>query len=74
MNLHQKHPQEIIDEYNLMDRVAADGYVYILIHWAMYGLHQSGRLANIELKKVIGAQGYYPSKYTPGLYRVWLRP
>ena len=54
-----------------MDLVAANGYVYIEIRRTMYGLRQSGRLANIELKKVIGAQGYYPSKYTPGLYRVW---
>ena len=51
-----------------MDLVAPDGYVYIEICQAMYGLQQSGRLANIELEKVIGKQGYYSYKYTPGLY------
>ena len=54
MRIHIKNiPQEIIDEYNLINLVAADGYFYIKIHRAMYGLCQSGRLANIELKKVI---------------------
>ena len=57
-----------------MDFVAADGYVYIEIRRTMYGLRQSGRLTNIELEKVIGAQGYYPSKYTPGLYLHKTRP
>ena len=75
MRIHIKNiPQEIIDEYIIMDLVAADSYVYIEIRRAMYGLRQSGRLANIKLEKVIGAQGYYPSKYTPGLYLHKIRP
>ena len=32
----------------------------------MYGLKQSRKLANQQLEKVLG--GYFPSKYTPGLY------
>ena len=66
-----KIPQEIIDEYNLMDLVEPDGCVYIEIQHAMYGLHQSGRLTNNELEEVLGAQGYYPSKYTLVLYYVY---
>ena len=40
----------------------------------MYGLRQSGRLANQEVEKVIEKQGYYPSKYTPGLCLHKTRP
>ena len=69
-----KIPQEIIDEYNLMNLIEPDSYVYIEIRRAMYGLRQSGRLANNALEKVLGAQGYYPSKYTPGLYLHKTRP
>ena len=35
-------PQEIIDEYNMMQYVEADGYAYVEITGAMYGLAQSG--------------------------------
>ena len=34
----------------------------------MYGLKQAGKLANKQLKKVLATGGYFPSKYTPGLY------
>jgi len=75
MRIHIKNiPQEIINEYNLMDLVAPDGYVYIEICRAMYGLQQSGHLTNIKIEKVIGKQGFYPSKYTPVLYLYKTRP
>ena len=58
MRIHIKNiPQAIIDEYNLLDPVAHDGYVYIEIRRAMYSLRQSGRLTNVKLEKVIGAKG-----------------
>jgi hypothetical protein len=34
-------PQEIIDQYNLLAKVAADGYVYMEIRKGMYGLARS---------------------------------
>ena len=46
-------PQEVIDEYKLKDKVAADGFVYIEIRRAMYGLKQAGKLANDQLQKVL---------------------
>lgn len=66
--------QEIIDEYKLLDKVAKDGFVYIEIRRAMYGLKQSGKLANIELKAVLAKAGYHPTEHTPGLYTHKTRP
>ena len=34
----------------------------------MYGLKESGYLANIELKRILALQGYEASKFTPGLF------
>ena len=55
-------PQEIIDEYDAMQYVEADGYVYVEITGAMYGLSQSGRIANIDLQKHLAKYNYYPTK------------
>jgi hypothetical protein len=59
-------PQQIIDEYNLTDIMEADGWCYVEIRKAMYGLKESGFIANQELKVVLAKQGYIPSKFTPG--------
>jgi hypothetical protein len=40
-----KIPQEIIDKYNVLDKVK-NGYVYICINKGVYGLPRAGRLAN----------------------------
>lgn len=58
--------QQIINQYNFNDLVAddgndliaSDGNVYMEIRRAMYGLKQSGMLANKELKKVLAQAGY----------------
>ena len=34
----------------------------------MYGLQESGYIANIELKRILGLEGYVPSRFTPGLF------
>jgi hypothetical protein len=67
-------PQEIIGEYNLTDIMEADGWCYVEIRKAMYGLKDSGFLANQELKTVLAKEGYIPSKFTPGLYTHNIRP
>ena len=67
-------PQEIIDEYNLNEKVADDGYIYIEIRRAVPGLRQSGALAHQQLKLVLGKEGYYASKFTPGLFLHQTRP
>ena len=61
-------PQEIIEEYNLTTIVHEDGYCYGEFRKAMYGFQESGYRANIELKRILGLEGYVPSKYTPGLF------
>ena len=62
-------PQEIIDEYKAMEYVDIDGYVYCEITGAMYGLAQSGRIANQDLQKHLAQYGYYPARRTPGLWK-----
>ena len=44
-------PQEIVEQYNLKDLVAADGYVYMEIRKVMPGIKQSRRLASDQLTK-----------------------
>ena len=34
----------------------------------MYRLRETGYIANVELKRVLGLEGYIPSKFTPGLF------
>ena len=34
----------------------------------MYGLRESGYLANVELKIILELEGYIPSKFTQGLF------
>ena len=38
----------------------ADGWCYVEIQKAMYGLKESGFIANQELKIILGKQGYIP--------------
>ena len=45
-------PAEFINEYNLMDYVHANGWVYFKIFNGIYGLLQSGSLANISSTNV----------------------
>ena len=66
-------PQEIIDEYHLMD-IAIDGWVYIEISKGMYGLPQSGKIAQEQLEKRLNKKGYYQSTIIPGLWTHKWRP
>jgi hypothetical protein len=61
-------PKEIINEYNLKDIMEADGWCYVEIHKEMYGLKESGFIANQELKVILAKQGYIQSKFTLGLF------
>ena len=62
-------PQDIINQYNLKDLVAADGYVYMDIIKGMPGLKQSGRLASDRLTTNLERNGYAPVSHTPSLWR-----
>ncbi|KAL7474350.1 hypothetical protein ACHAW6_000323 [Cyclotella cf. meneghiniana] len=61
-------PQEFITKYNLTHHVW-DGWIYFKIIQGVYGLPQSGILANKLLKKCLNQSGYYQLNATPGLWR-----
>ena len=61
-------PQEIINEYNLLELVDEEGFVFIEILKGMYGLPQSGRLANDKLARTLAPHGYYQARHTQGLW------
>ena len=61
-------PQEIIDQYNLMD-IQVDNYVYIKIVKGMPGLKQAARLANDRLIAHLQPYGYAPVPHTPSLWK-----
>jgi hypothetical protein len=67
-------PPEIIDKYNLRDKVDDKGFVYVRIELGMYGLPQAGLLANKLLAQRLQIDGYYQCQYTPGLWRHVWRP
>ena len=67
-------PQEIIKEYKLHNIVSKEGSIYIMAIRGMYGLSQSGLLANELLEKRLNKHGYFQSKYIPGLWKHEWRP
>ena len=62
-------PQETIDQYNMKDPAAADGYVYMEIIKSMPGLNQAGRIAINRLTKNLEMNGYAPVPHTLSLWR-----
>jgi hypothetical protein len=62
-------PDEIIKEYNLQELVTEDGSIYIQANKGMYGLPQSGLLANELLERRLNKHGYRQSKLVPGLWK-----
>ena len=67
-------PEEIIEEYGLRNKVTSDGSIYIQANRGMYGLPQSGLLANELLEKRLNKRGYHQSKLVPGLWKHKWRP
>ena len=65
--------QHFIKEYNLLEKVYK-GSVWIEIRRSIYGLPQSGKLANEDLRNKISPHGYYEVKHTPGLWKHISRP
>ena len=61
------------EQYNL-DKLAKNGFVYLEMRRAVWGLPQAGILANKLLRKRLLPHGYYECKHTPGLWRHLTRP
>jgi len=67
-------PDDIVQHYNLADKVSPDGYVYVEIRRGMYGLPQAGLIAQQLLEKRLNRAGYRQSKLTPGFWTHDWRP
>ena len=61
-------PQEFIDQYDLSEKVH-NGFVYCAIIRCMYGLPQSGILANKLLRERLSDHGYFKMPHTPGFWK-----
>ena len=66
-------PPNIIKHYNLQPLIR-DGYVYAQINRAIYGLKQSGKIANQDLIAHLRKSGYHPVPLTEGLFVHKTRP
>ena len=60
-------PPDIVQDYNLTSKVS-NGNVYAKVTKGMYGLPQAGKLAHDDLVRHLARGGYFPTKYTPGLF------
>ena len=67
-------PEEIVSQYGLRNKVTPGGQVYMEVNKGMYGLPQSGLLANKLLATRLNANGYYQSKLVPGFWQHETRP
>ena len=61
--------QDFIDKYNLQNFVDANGWVYFQIRNGVYGLPQSGDMAQALLEKHLKFHDYYQCPLTPRLWR-----
>ena len=67
-------PETVIAHYNLCEKATPDGFVYVSIKRGMYGIPQSGILAQTLLKMRRNDHGYRQSKTTSGLWTHAWRP
>ena len=66
-------PDHIKKQYS-MEASAHNGFVYLEIRKAIYGLPQAGILANKLLRKRLAPHGYFEVAHTPGLWKHVTRP
>ena len=67
-------PQDIIDQYDLTNKVDHNGNVHCEVRRGMYGLPQAGIIAQELLEERLKAAGYSQSKITPGYWKHEWRP
>ena len=67
-------PESVIAHYNLCEKLTPDGFVYVAIKQGMYGIPQSGILAQTLLETRLNAHGYHQSKITTDLWTHEWRP
>ncbi len=66
-------PEWIVKQYELMKHVL-NGFIYLKMRRAMWGLPQGGILANKLLQRRLLPHGYYKCNNTPGLWKHERRP
>ena len=64
-----KFPKDIQEYYNFQDIATNDGYIFIKIKKAMYGLKQAAVLAYQLIKNTLEPHGYYPVIGTTGMWK-----
>ena len=67
-------PEDVIEHYQLKDKVDAKGFVYVKIMKGMYGLPHAGIIAQKLLEERLNKHGYHQSKFTPGFWTHESRP
>jgi len=67
-------PQDIIEEFNLLDKVDHGGNVFCEVRCGMYGLPQAGIIAQDLFEERLIVAGYHQSKLTPGFWAHNWRP
>jgi hypothetical protein len=67
-------PPDIIDKYNLANKVDQNGNGHCEVRRGMYGLPQAGIIAQELLKEPLQKAGYMQSKLTPGYWKHEWRP
>ena len=66
-------PKDFSEERNLLE-FERDGWIYFEMRKGVYGLPQSGKLANNLLEKRLNKAGYHQMPTTPGLWKHIWRP
>ncbi len=67
-------PQDIIDKYDLTNKVDHSSNIHCEVRHGMYGLPQAGIIAQELLEESLLAAGYSQSKITPGYWKHKWRP
>ena len=67
-------PALVRQQYQLHGDRVKNGFVYLEIRKAIYGLPQAGILAKKLLRSRLAPYGYYEVAHTPGLWRHVARP
>ena len=62
-------PEDVIQEYDLRNKVDANGNVHCKVRRGMYGLPQAGIIAQELLEERLLKAGYSQSKITPGYWK-----
>ena len=66
-------PEHVSKQYQLREK-EKNGFIYVEINKAIYGLPQAGVLVNKLLKKRLAPAVYYEMPHTPGLWKHVSRP